>query len=146
MVTARVNPARVNRAFRKLPERLTASTRKAIRKGGLMIRATATVSLRQPGKGRLYIRGAVRHRASAPGDPPASDTGRLLGSIEMVLLDGGLAAEIGTALDYGRFLEFGTSKMAARPFLRPAWERHRKQIVNDVANEMNKALRRRSTR
>lgn len=141
MVSVRVDPTRVNRAFRRLPRQMTAPTRKAIRKGGLMIRRTATTSIRRKGKGRLYTRGTIDHRASAPGDPPASDTGRLLGSIEMVLFDGGLAAEVGTGLEYGRFLEFGTSKMAARPFLQPAWDKHRKQIVNEVANEMNKALR-----
>jgi HK97 gp10 family phage protein len=144
-----------NRQFRRMPRALTAPTRKAIRKGALQVRRTATVSIRRPGKGRLYTTnfftdaaGVVRpigqrppHRASAPGEPPASDTGRLLGSVEAVFFDGGLAAEIGTGLDYGRFLEFGTSKMAARPWLQPAWDQHRKEIVRDVANEMNRALR-----
>jgi HK97 gp10 family phage protein len=160
MVKANVDDRRLNRKFRRMPRAMTAPTRKAIRKGALQVRRTATTSIRNPGKGRLYTHrfftdksGVVRpltgkkgqrppHRASAPGDPPASDTGRLLGSIEVVMRDGGLAAEIGTALDYGRFLEFGTKNVEARPWLQPAWEKHRKQIIRDVANEINKALRR----
>lgn len=157
-IRATVNTDRLTRKFRRLPRQATAPARKAIRKGALQIRRTATVSIRRPGTGQLYTHrfftdasGKVRpltgvsrppHRASAPGQPPASDTGTLLGSVEMVLFDGGLAAEVGTRLDYGKFLEFGTSKMAARPWLSPAWETHRKEIVRNVAAEMNKLFRR----
>jgi len=30
---------------------------------------------------------------------------------------------------YGRFLEFGTAKMSARPFLRPAYENKKEEVV-----------------
>lgn len=33
---------------------------------------------------------------------------------------------------YWRFVEFGTSKMAARPFLRPAFERTKQQAVEKI--------------
>jgi len=36
---------------------------------------------------------------------------------------------------YGRFLEYGTSKMSARPFLRPAYEA-KKQAAADAVNEV----------
>lgn len=76
--------------------------------------------LSKPGTGRTY--GRRRHRASAPGQAPAVDTGRLRASIANELgRDGrGLFARIGTNVDYAPHLELGTSKMAARPFLRPA--------------------------
>lgn len=153
-----VNPNRVNRAFRRVPRQMQKPTRDAIRKGALMIRRTATTSIREPGTGALYTHrfytdasGVVRpltgvgrppHRASAPGHPPASDTGTLLGSVEAVPFDGGLAYEIGSRLAYGQFLEFGTSKMAARPWLTPAWDKHKNEIVNVVGREMNSALKR----
>ena len=35
---------------------------------------------------------------------------------------------------YWYFLEKGTSKMAARPFLRPAFNRHHVQFLNDLKN------------
>lgn len=50
------------------------------------------------------------------------DTGRLRSSIVMVKgRDGtGFYVEVGTNVSYARFVEFGTSKMRARPFLLPA--------------------------
>lgn len=37
---------------------------------------------------------------------------------------------------YGRFLEFGTSKMAARPFLRPAYDAARAKALKAVQERM----------
>jgi HK97 gp10 family phage protein len=49
------------------------------------------------------------------------DTGYLKGSISSDI--GTLSAEIGPTASYGHFLEYGTSKMAAQPFMGPAFER-----------------------
>lgn len=52
----------------------------------------------------------------------AVDTGRLRASITTVpvMVDGELAVQIGTNVDYAPYLEEGTRRMAARPFLAPA--------------------------
>jgi len=78
--------------------------------------------LSQPGQGRTYQRHGVVHRASAPGQPPAVDTGQLRQSITHQLGKDAesLYADVGTNLEKARFLEFGTSTIAARPFLVPA--------------------------
>jgi HK97 gp10 family phage protein len=59
---------------------------------------------------------------SAPGNPPYKQTGRLRASItwELVPIGGGLVVigRVGTNVKYARWLELGTSKMKARPFLR----------------------------
>ncbi len=55
---------------------------------------------------------------SAPGDPPHVQTGRLRGSIAHER--DGLVGRVGTNVIYGRFLELGTGRMAARPWLRRA--------------------------
>lgn len=59
---------------------------------------------------------------SVPGHGPAVRTGRLRGSITWRLGRDlrGLYADIGSAVLYAPFVELGTSRMAARPFLRPA--------------------------
>ena len=62
-----------------------------------------------------------RHKASAPGEAPASDTGTLIGSIYHER-EGDLTYAVGTRLGYAEYLEYGTSRMAARPFFRPAVE------------------------
>ena len=73
--------------------------------------------------------GAVRpdgSRASAPGEYPMSDTGRLANNVVANLpTSGNLSAEVGTNIQYGRYLEFGTSRMAARPWLLPSLTRPR---------------------
>jgi HK97 gp10 family phage protein len=66
--------------------------------------------------GRLYKRGKKRHRASAPGEPPKTDSGALVARIR-----GGverrLTAVISAGTKYAEYLEVGTRKMGARPFL-----------------------------
>lgn len=57
---------------------------------------------------------------SKPGEPPHRDTGALQASIEVngpAEQGDAVFASVGTALEYGRYLEFGTSRMAARPWL-----------------------------
>jgi len=62
---------------------------------------------------------------SAAGDPPAGDTGFLASNIHLVMDNDGMGADVESRADYSASLEFGTSKMAARPFLQPALEQGR---------------------
>jgi len=41
-----------------------------------------------------------------------------------------LVCVVGTNVEYGKFLELGTPKMGPRPFLRPALENNRKNILD----------------
>lgn len=42
---------------------------------------------------------------------------------------------------YGRFVEFGTSKMAAKPFLRPAFDAAQAKAVKAVQDRMNEEVK-----
>ncbi|NPV72079.1 MAG: HK97 gp10 family phage protein [Firmicutes bacterium] len=87
-----------------------------------------------PRHGRRYRKpGTIRawYTASAPGEPPAQRTGRLRSSIRSRLLARRFLwyiGEVGTDVEYASHLEFGTSRMEPRPFLRPAYERSRAAI------------------
>lgn len=59
---------------------------------------------------------AYNTNPSKPGEPPHVQTGRLRASISHEVT--GVTARVGTNLEYGRYLELGTRKMAARPWLR----------------------------
>jgi len=59
--------------------------------------------------------------ASSPDDFPHKRTGRLRASIAHEVDRENLEARVGTNLAYGKFLEIGTRFMAARSFLRRAF-------------------------
>lgn len=85
---------------------------------------------RGPHTGRRYARGGRVHQASAPGQPPAPDTGTLLRSITIEL--GDMRATVGSRLPYSMFLEFGTRHMAARPMWLPEAVRSRKRLPRAI--------------
>lgn len=58
---------------------------------------------------------------SSPGDPPGVDTNTLRPSMRWKP-DGRLRWVIHDQVEYGVFLEFGTERMAARPFISPVFE------------------------
>lgn len=62
--------------------------------------------------GRIYVRRRGLHQASAPGEYPANDTGRLLASIKSSSND--TEATIGTSMYYARWLRGGSRHMARR--------------------------------
>jgi len=71
------------------------------------------------------VGGGTPHQPSAPGSPPAVDTGTLKNSIPESRKTERLCRWVGTNLPYGLYLEFGTSRIAARPWLTPAIEAER---------------------
>ncbi len=92
--------------------------------------------------GRTYRRRTVTHQASAPGEFPKSDTGQLVSSLFFRIAANKLGAFFGTKLAYGRYLEFGTSRMRARPWLRPTLKANADRITVRVRAAVNEALRR----
>lgn len=88
---------------------------------GLIVQNKARKSiLAGPKTGNIYTRGRIAHQASAPGEAPANDTGRLVASIVRSLQVELIAVDITAGTEYATWLEYGTRHMAARPFLRPA--------------------------
>ena len=88
--------------------------------------------------------GAVRpdgSRASAPGEYPMSDTGRLANNVVANLpTSGNISAEVGTNVQYGRYLEFGTSRMAARPWLLPSFNKAKAGVEAKLKRAIERAL------
>jgi HK97 gp10 family phage protein len=106
-----------------------------------LVRNTAVESILQGAKsGVTYSKYNPRrtHTASAAGEPPASDTGYLANNIFVNMDADGLGASVESRADYSSFLEFGTTKMSARPFMQPALEENRTNIKR-LQNQMIKA-------
>ena len=73
-----------------------------------------------PASGSVYEKYNPRrtHRASAAGEAPMSDTGRL--ASRTLVSTSGIGAEVWNDTEYAAWLEYGTTKMAARPAWGPA--------------------------
>lgn len=120
--------------LRKLEKDTTRFVGKALFAGGESIQIEAQLSITQ---------GAVsgkNHVPSKPGEPPNQDTGRLGDNIETVQ-KGPLLVEVSSNAPYSTPLEFGTSKMAARPFMRPARDKKRAEVVALVERAVSQAVR-----
>lgn len=94
---------------------------------------TAAIQNVQRGEKSGVIYG--NHQASAAGESPATDTGRLVGSIEMDAPRGLIKSK----LDYAFWLEFGTQHIAPRPFLRPAALSVRPYLVAQLEKGIERA-------
>jgi hypothetical protein len=132
----------------KLPD-FAEAARFGIREAALAIQERAVKSIKFGKKtGRVYdhyfvtIKGRAvpietrsrSHQASAPGEAPASDEGRLTDSISADFYP--MAAEIGSGANHGLYLEEGTDKIAPRPWLKPAADE------NTVVDAFVRAFRR----
>ena len=78
-------------------------------------------------------------QSSAPGDPPFVQTGMLRRSItwdapaKLVRLVGSALKPQGNSSSYALCLEYGTNKMAARPYLRPALARCKAKLFQIIS-------------
>lgn len=93
---------------------------RGVRAAVLDAEAITKTLLSQPGTGRIYARGkTVQHQASAPGEPPAPDTGRLRNSIvtEVTRSNVEVVGIVAVNTEYAAKLELGTERMKRRPFL-----------------------------
>lgn len=62
--------------------------------------------------------------------------------IKTIIRDAGLTATIGTGYFVARFVEFGTSKMSAHPFLGPAFEVCRSKYLSRLSDALNRVIAR----
>lgn len=95
---------------------------KALYAAGNLIEIDAEISIT---KGSVS---GKKHVASLPGQAPNRDSGTLDNNIETVLVSP-LKVEVSSNAPYAAALEFGTSKMAARPYMRPAVARKKAEAV-----------------
>ena len=119
---------------KKLNKRLQENKVKTyVARSTMMVRNTAVQSIQKGGTGKLYEKYNPRrtHRASAPNQPPASDTGFLVSQISTSVKkepNGVVVGQIISAAPYSAHLEFGTTNMTERPFMQPALEKNRRKI------------------
>ena len=87
----------------------------------------------------------IAHHPSLPGNPPAPDTGNLRNSIRWEVssekeIVTGRVGSTQKEPPYGAYLEFGTSVIAPRPWLRPAMRNNENFIKKNVSSTVKKVL------
>lgn len=94
---------------------------------------------------RSITQGAVsgkNHVPSLPGQPPNADTHHLDTNIETTIaVSSEPKVHVTSHASYSAALEYGTSKMAERPFMRPAVEKNRNNVAKKVAKAVNIVIR-----
>ena len=126
------NLKKVLSQLENLDKQLEPEFQEIVKGGAQLIRGEAIKSIQTGAKsGVMYQMYNPRreHRASAPGQAPASDTGNLVSKI-VVRQKGANVTNVESNANYSAFLEYGTSKMQPRPFMLPAFEKSKKPILD----------------
>jgi len=129
------------KALEKVKEDLDKDMKEILLGGGQLIRGEAVRSIQQGSKsGKTYKKynPTRTHKASAPGEAPASDTGFLVSNIRVKEQKD--VVVVSSEASYSKFLEFGTSKMLARPFLFPAFEKSKPKIAEVIFRKIKQSL------
>lgn len=113
--------------LREIRETVEERTVQFLLEAGEVVRQTAMESIREG-----TIRGPG-HIPSLPGQPPKGDTGRLELSIDVELRASERSVNVIARAPYAAALEFGTARIAPRPFMRPALQQHRSRFVTGMA-------------
>ena len=115
------------------------------------VRLNAINSMKEPKTGRVYdtyfyigANGKLYkigkrwkpHQASAPGEPPAIDNGELAQSINFQVKDNGTVGEVGSDKKHSLYMEYGTSKIKPRPWLKPAFKNSKDKITEIFTKPM----------
>ena len=107
--------------------------KRKVTRGVMLVRNTAVEEIQRGTKtGETYELYSPRrtHTSSAPGEYPATDTGFLVSQISTDVHTKGnsVVGQIISSAPYSKHLEFGTTKMSARPFMQPSLEKNKRKI------------------
>lgn len=89
---------------------------------------------------------SIAHHPSLPGNPPAPDTGNLRNSIRYEIHAEnskevyGMVGSTQKDPPYGTYLEYGTTHIAPRPWLRPAMIKNESFIRKSLADAVKRTL------
>jgi HK97 gp10 family phage protein len=115
----------INPKYNEVLKQYDRQAKQALARACTLVKNTAEQSIHaSQSSGRKY----GKHIASTAGNPPNSDEGYLAQNIFVNLDNDKLGGSVESRADYSEALEYGTSKMAARPFMQPALEENRNKI------------------
>jgi len=140
----------IKATFKDLTPEIAKSVRKQINAGALSIKRSAIKDIQKATYGRVYRKGkgdgvsTKIHIASTKGNSPNTDTGHLWKNIVVSTGTGIITKEyfalVRSRAKYSNWLEDGTTKMAARPFMKPALNKNKDRIMKRIVQAVNGTL------
>ena len=140
--------AQLDRALRELPDRVAnRGLRASVYAGAKVIRdearaqapkAAQSLGTKQPSAGTLKRSVIMKHIRELSGG--GRRTFYVLVRQGKKYRNQGKRGNLSQDAWYWRFVEFGTRKMAARPFLRPALESRRRQAVDAIKQRLTQRI------
>lgn len=148
--------AAANKMLEQVAKECDFDLAKIVTDAALMTHSNAVISIQTGSRsGEVYERGGKTAQRSAEGEAPKTDTGNLVANITLqagatvyvkgmaggnpqVPKDkvlGGLTVGSRKGAPHGFWLEFGTSKMGARPWLQPAFDKMKKDFLIPLAQK-----------
>ena len=99
--------------------------------------------LSHKGTGKFYVVNGIKRQASAPGEPPAPQTGALRRSVGVQGTPLENSKEVTLRMkplkEYAVHLEYGTKYMDPRPFIAPCIKELLPSVAQIIGNQMTKA-------
>lgn len=141
MIKGKIEGAKaLEEALKLLPERTRGKlVTSAVRTGANVVKKE--IKARAP----VGTEPTLRKRTKKNGEVVQADYGRLRDNIKTMLkkAEKNVTISVGIGRAYwGMFLEFGTSKMAARPFIRPAFDASKEAAVKKMGDQLGKGIER----
>lgn len=124
--------------YKNLEQKIYKEVRGALNGIALSMANECRAKMAQVSNGRVY----GKHTASKSGDYPNIDTGTLNNAIFNDLVSSELIARFGVRgnIPYAKMLEYGTSKMEPRPFIKPTYNKYKNNIVPAVDKAIKRAI------
>jgi hypothetical protein len=116
--------------FGRIAARLPIETGEIVEETLGAIETRVKVGMAGPKSGRVY----GSHQASAPGEMPAVDLSNLINAVQTEMTAQTEGAVHTGDIPYAAMLEWGTTQMAARPFMTPAAEAERHAFIRSMQN------------
>lgn len=144
MITVKIPESELNKVRTAMRNKASDSARKVEKVIGSIaydLEGNIKESLNQKATGETYEiptipgrkGGPTRmHTASEPGKPPAKQYGFLIFGIRAEKIGNRLTGRVRSNAEYSRGLEFGTPRVQARPFMRPAAEKIQPKFTREI--------------
>lgn len=118
----------LQRDLKKLSE-TTNDVKDVVKKHGSQMQQNAMKNARHSASGGVFAKGYT-----------TGHTRRNLQQNGVKISDGGLTATIESTTDYAAYVEYGTRKMEAEPYMKPAYEKQKKLFEEDMEKVVEKNL------